>query len=129
MLFVGANASTGRVCKYGHLTMWAEHGFIRIIDSNPKTDSSQRYTTVAVRSALHRIKGISDMIKNTRRAKHSHDQYDSAKLEVDRRMVEEMTEICRLAQIQGTPDDPSAARALARARPTTVVVSNPKAIM
>lgn len=129
MLFIGANASTGRVCKYGFLTMWAERGFIRIVDANPTTDPSQRYTTVSVRSALHRIQGISDMIKNTRRQKHSHDQYDSVKLEKDRRMVEEMTEICRLAQIQGTPDDPSAARALQRARPTTVVVSNPKAIM
>lgn len=111
------------VCRFGHLRVWAERGLIHIEDSR---DNS--YDSIAVREALRRMVGISDMLKNSRTALRAGgmmaDEYDR-----NMKMLEQMTEICRLAQDQGMPSDPTARRDLVRRRPVTVTVPDIKSIM
>lgn len=103
------------LCNFGRLKMWAERGLIHIEDTRDNT-----YEVASVRTALHRLKGISDMLANSREAMKRSGFLYADQYERYQRMVEEMTEICRLAQQQGMPEDASARRDLARRRPATV---------
>lgn len=123
MLFLGTTDGN-LVCNFGRLKIWAERGLIHIED---KSDNS--YDVISVRTALHRLNGISDMLRNSRQ--HLKEIGAMTHQEFDRqmRMLEQMVEVCRRAQIQGMPDDPSARRDLVRRRPTTVVVPGIKSAM
>ena len=47
---------------------------------------------------------------------------DAAKFDTYMRRIEQLIDICRVAQAQGMPDDPAACRAYVRARPKTMLV-------
>lgn len=113
-----------QVCIFGPLRLWAERGLIHIEDAR---DNS--YDALSVRSALHRIKAINDMLVNSK-AELTRDGGLTAQ-EYDRqmKMVEQMVEVCQQAQVQGMPDDPTAVRDLKRRRPLTVTVPSKKGIM
>lgn len=121
ILSVGGVTTTGNdVVRFGHLRMWAERGLIHIEDAK---DNS--YKVVSVRTMLHRMRGIQDMLKNAKpqdRQAHSHDQLDRKWLEDNQNMLDAMVEVVRKAQIQGMPTDASARRDLVRRRPKSVVV-------
>jgi len=120
-VFAGAHVlGSADVVRFGHLRMWAERGLIHIEDAR---DNS--YKAVSVRTMLHRMRGIQDMLANSKphlRQKHSHDQLDKAWVDDNQGMLEAMCEVVRKAQAQGMPSDPSACRDLARRRPTTILV-------
>lgn len=121
ILTVGGVTTTGNdVVRFGHLRMWAERGLIHIEDAK---DNS--YNIVSVRTMLHRMRGIQDMLKNSKpgtRQAHSHDQMDRKWVEENQNMLDAMVEVVRKAQIQGMPTDASARRDLVRRRPKSVVV-------
>lgn len=120
MILSGGAAVDQGVVKFGHLRMWAERGLIHIEDAR-----NGEYKSVSVRVMLHRMKGIQDMITNSKpsqRQAHSHDQFDRAWLAENQGMLEAMVEVVRRAQEQGMPSDASARRDLVRRRPKTVVV-------
>lgn len=121
ILTVDGVTTTGNdVVRFGHLRMWAERGLIHIEDAK---DNS--YNIVSVRTMLHRMRGIQDMLKNSKpgtRQAHSHDQMDRKWVEENQNMLDAMVEVVRKAQIQGMPTDASARRDLVRRRPKSVVV-------
>lgn len=121
ILSVGGVTTTGNdVVRFGHLRMWAERGLIHVEDAK---DNS--YKVVSVRTMLHRMRGIQDMLKNAKphdRQVNSHDQLDRKWLEDNQNMLDAMVEVVRKAQIQGMPTDASARRDLVRRRPKSVVV-------
>lgn len=121
ILFAGGHAVSGNeVVRFRHLRMWAERGLIHIEDSR-----NSEYKVVSVRVMLQRMKGIQDMITNSKpsqRQTHSNDQFDRAWIEENQGMLEAMVEVVKKAQVQGMPSDASARRDLVRRRPKTVVV-------
>lgn len=121
ILTVGGVTTTGNdVVRFGHLRMWAERGLIHIEDAK---DNS--YVVVSVRTMLHRMRGIQDMLKNSKtgtRQAHSHDQLDRSWVEENQNMLDAMVEVVRKAQIQGMPTDASARRDLVRRRPKSILV-------
>lgn len=106
------------VCIFGPLRFWAERGLIHIEDSR---DNS--YESVSMRTALHRVSAISEMLGNSsKRELYSEDQFDQANRVRHQQMIERMLRIFEKAKIQGMPSDPSARRDLVRRRPVSVVV-------
>ena len=88
------------VVKYQNLRIWAERGLIRIEDAR---DNS--YETLTVREAILRVKGFNDMIGNSAEDRRNPAFWDMR--EKLQRLVEEMSEVIRKAQMQGMPDDPT----------------------
>lgn len=105
------------VCQFGSLRIWAERGLIHIEDAK---DNS--YTVVAVRTALKRMQAISDMLRNSRVKMLSDKAMYGDEFDRQMKMLDQMTEVCRKAQVQGMPSDASARRDLKRRLPTTVTV-------
>ena len=118
-LFAGTYAvGDDGIVIFGPLRIWAERGLIHIEDSR---DNS--YECLSVRTALQRMKAISDMLGNsTQRDINSEDQFDRANRDRHQRMLDSMIEITRKAQNQGMPSDASARRDLVRRRPKSIVV-------
>lgn len=103
--------------RYGHLRIWAERGLLHTED-----DRDGAYDTISVRTGLQRMLALQEMLGNSREeAKHNpgfnHQLYDRIQ-----KMLEQMVEVCRKAQIQGMPDDPTARADLKRRLPVSVVV-------
>ena len=102
------------VVRHGPLRVWAERGLINIEDGR---DNS--YRTVAVRDFLDRVRAINEMLGKTTdkgiEALHATREYYQ-------RLVERYVDVCRKAQEQGSPDDPSARRAAQRARARSIAV-------
>ena len=96
---------------------WAERGLIHLEDA---TDNS--YHTFNVRQFLHRLKGVNDMLGNSRQALKSNHVMDSEEITRHQRFVEEATDLARKAQEQGMPSDRSAVADLKRRRPLSVQV-------
>ncbi len=119
MILLGTSNSTDKnVVITKHLRMWAERGLIHIEDSR---DNS--YNVFAVRTILHRMRGISDMLGNSsEREMHSESQFDRAWRAEQVEMLEGMVNVVNKAKEQGMPSDPSACRDLVRRRPKTIVV-------
>jgi hypothetical protein len=117
--FVGAaTLGSNDVVRHGPLRLWAERGLIHIEDSR---DNS--YEVVSVHSTLHRLNGLSDMLKNSNdRDKYSEDQFDQANRERIQRMIESMIEVCAKAKVQGEPFSRDAVAEAGRRRPLTMVV-------
>ena len=101
-----------RVCRWGSLRIWPERGLIHIEDSR---DNS--YEAISVRTALERLQAISDMLRNSRQRFHQEGAMDFHAFDQHMRYLEEMIEICREAQEQGSPDDPQARQEQIRRRP------------
>lgn len=121
MKFVG-NSFLGDadVVIHDNIKMWAERGLIHIED-----DRDNSYKVVGVREMLYRLKAVQDMLKNSKpsqRVKHSHDRFDRDLIDKTQKTIDQMVEVIRKAQEQGTPHDASARRDLARRRPKTFAV-------
>lgn len=112
------------VCVFGNLRIWAERGLIHIEDSR---DNS--YDSFSVRTQLHRLNAISDMLKNSRAQMARTGAMPTDEFDRHMRMLEKMEEVCRKAQIQGMPTDASARRDLVRRRPVSVSVPTMKMAM
>ena len=106
------------VVRFGPLRIWAERGIIHQEDSR---DNS--YGSMSIRTALHRVSGLSDMLGNSSsRQMHSEDQFDRVNRTRIQNMINAMILVIRRAQEQGSPDDAGARRELVRRRPKTVLV-------
>lgn len=101
---------------FRNLRIWAERGLTHIEDA--KTNG---YQTVPVVDMLDRTKALSDMVGQSSR-RDRNDPMDNAFRSEHRDVVEGLIGVCRKAQVQGTPDDESAARDNARRRAHTIVV-------
>ncbi len=101
---------------------WAERGLIRVEDS---LDNS--YEVLSVRQFLRHAAALSAMIGNSSANRDA--GADSAMRAEMQRIIDRSVEIAKKAQIQGMPDDPSAARDLRRRRPVSVVVPAGRAVM
>lgn len=106
------------VCNFGNLKLWAEGGHICIEDVR-----TGEYHTVSVRQELFRIKAISDMLANSRAQMKRDNQMTTQEYDRQMRFIEEMVEVCKKAQEQGTPGDASMYRDNVRRRPKTFLVS------
>ena len=95
-------------CKW-----WAERGLIHW----EKLDGS--YGTVSVKETLERLKGLNELVGDRRFGKGFN---TGSEVRATRNYVDRMVEICKQAQIQGTPDDPTAVRDLRRRRAKHIVV-------
>ncbi len=111
------NVNPARVVNFGKLKMWAERGLIHIEDT-----ATNGYRSESVRTMLHRIKAINDMLARSRESMKRSGFMYADEYERNQRMVEQMTELCRAAMNQGMPEDPQASRDLARRQPRTVVM-------
>lgn len=112
------------VCVFGNLRIWAERGLIHLEDAR---DNS--YEAFSVKTQLHRVKAINDMLQNSKAQLTSSGGMTAQEFERQMKMVEKMVEICKKAQIQGMPSDPTACRDLRRRLPTSVTVPSLKSIM
>ena len=101
---------------------WAERGLIRVEDS---LDNS--YEVLSVRQFLRHAQALSAMLGNSSAKK---DAGPDTQLRAEfQRIIDRAVELARKAQIQGMPDDPSAARDLRRRRPVSVVVPGGRGVM
>lgn len=99
---------------------WAERGLIHC-------EGPKGYQSLSVRKFLRHIQGLCAMLGNSSaRTDHVRDAALRAEYVA---IIERATELARRAQIQGTPDDPSACRDLVRRRPTTLCMSGDSSIM
>jgi hypothetical protein len=105
------------VVTVGYLKFWAERGLIHVEDAR---DNS--YETISIKEVLFRMKAISDMLKHPVTGTESPGEralmYEER--EKQQRMLDGLIEVVRKAQVQGSPDDKSAAHALKAARPKSV---------
>jgi hypothetical protein len=118
---VSADSAQNNCVRFGHLLIWPERGLIRVLDE--RTGEKE---TITVHTTGQRLRGLSDMVKNSRRKreKGSFDQFDDQNIDRIQRMIEDVIETCSKAKVQGMPSDPSARRDLARRLPKTFVVPN-----
>lgn len=115
------------VVQLSWLRMWAERGLIHFEDSR-----DGGYDVISVRECLARINGLADMLANSRRQASAREWAEllqergkggaGVKVEELVRFFEQGEQMCRVAQEQGMPTDPSARADLARRRKTTVSV-------
>lgn len=107
-----------KVVRHGPLRLWPERGLVHMEDAR---DNS--YETLSVKDALLRVKGISDMVKNSlARERTKNGAFYSDEIRKYQQFVDDMVQVCKIAQEQGSPDDPTAKADLKRRRPTTVSV-------
>ena len=95
-------------CKW-----WAENGLI----CWEKLDGD--YGTQSVKDTLERLQGINDLTGDHRFGKGFH---TGSEVKMTRDFIDRMIEICKQAQIQGMPDDPTAVRDLKRRRKKSIRV-------
>jgi hypothetical protein len=97
---------------------WAERGLIHHEDTN-----TGEYQTLNVRSFLHRVQALSDMLGNAP-ATMAGDRFahqDEVKRQM--RFVELAIDLARLAKHQGMPSDADARKELKKRRATSVSMS------
>lgn len=104
------------VARLGALRLWADRGLVHCEDG-----TNNSYRSMSVRSALHRVAALSDMLGNPSRSRES--ELDRAKRGEIQEFIDRMCEVIRKAQEQGMPGDPSAVAAYKRARPTVIALS------
>lgn len=120
MILIAGGSHDQNVVCFGQTRMWAERGLI-----HAESGRDNSYECFSVRTCLHRMKAISDMITNTGqkvKANKANSQFAQITIEEHQRMLEGMCEVVRRAQAQGQPDDASARRDLVRRRKKSVVV-------
>jgi hypothetical protein len=105
------------VVVHGHLRLWAERGLVHIEDAR---DNS--YSSVAVREMLYRLRGLNDMLKNSKQQLKKNGFADAERYKGLQDLVEALAAVCEKAQEQGMPSDASAVRDLNRRLPRTVIM-------
>ncbi len=109
---------------FGQLRLWAERGMIRCVDQR-----TGQYDVYSVRTTLHRLQALQDMLANSRKDGKVNAYIDNPTYLRIQRMIEQMVDVCQRARVQGMPSDPTAVRDLHRRRPKTFVVPSLGAIM
>lgn len=107
------------VVLFGTLRIWAENGYVCIEDSKCIGGKEGGFTQLLPRKALLHLKGICDMLgRSTDKdvVKYS-DEWDR-----HMRFVEQVQDVIRKAQEQGSHDDPSMVKDRVRRRKTSVSV-------
>lgn len=102
------------VVVFGPLRFWPERGIVCCEDGR---DNS--FVQLSIKEALLRTKGINDMLGRSSDC----GGYEDERV-YHQRFVEEMMDIIRIAKEQGSPDDPSACRDLARRRPKAIRITH-----
>jgi hypothetical protein len=97
--------------------VWAERGLICIEDSE---DNS--YNALSVKRALERIRGINDMVGNSKGMRDTGIARDNHERTMLQNFVADAVNICQKAREQGMPTDQSASNALKAARSKSVVM-------
>jgi len=100
---------------------WAERGLIRYEDAR-----DNGYGVASVRDFLERIRGINDMLGNSRHQVTRSGEFVRSEFDRLMRFVEEASVLCRIAQEQGMPSDATARWDLLRRRKKSIRV--PRAI-
>lgn len=120
--FIGQHAvvSPQDVVRFGPLRVWAERGLIHIEDER----TGGGYKVHTVKTALRRIKAVSDMLGNSVRMRQKYGVDELDQLEWNRQMkaVEGIVALASKAQAQGMPSDPTAVRDAHRRLPKTIGV-------
>ncbi len=96
---------------------WADRGLIHMEDA-----SDNSYDTISVKDFLLRLKGLNDMIGNSRKSMKDAKMMDAEELTRVQRFVEQGCDLADKAKEQGMPTDASARRDLVRRRATSVLV-------
>lgn len=102
------------MAQLGHLRFWAERGRISVEDGR---DNS--YESMSISTFLERVNAISSALRHTKQDELKR-YYRERETLVD--FFERAAEVVRKAREQGSPEDPSAVRDLARRRPKSIVV-------
>jgi len=112
------------MAEFQNYRWWAERGMIHWEHKN-----TGDYGTVPIRICLQRLRALNDMVQNS-----ILDSHESGKkfmygdeIQVHQKYIDDMVLLCKKAQVQGSPDDPSASRDLKRRRRKTVQVSGGRA--
>lgn len=95
---------------------WPERGLIHC------EDNIDGYSSFTVRAFLHRINALSEMLG--RRSSNQDTGADNDMRIKIQRDVDRAVDLARIAQEQGMPFDPSAARDLALRRPKTLCMAD-----
>lgn len=113
MLLLGMNDTRASV-KYQnngeHAEYWAERGLIHFYNfADVNHEGKPKYGTVSIKDMAERLKGLNDMIGNSRRPDGGYHMPD----EVNKLMtfIEQMIQLCKIAKSQG---DPTNVRAVAQ---------------
>lgn len=100
---------------------WAEGGLIHFEDDGAIL-SKDRRGSMTVRTCLERLKGLNDMIGNSRTGKGPHRPDE---MTAYREFIDGIITLCQKAKLQGCPDDPRNEKQLReQSRSRTLVVPN-----
>lgn len=99
---------------------WADRGLIHLEDA-----SDNSYNTYTVKQFLERLKGLNDMLGNSREELKA-GMMGAEEIDRHQRFIEKSVELAEKAKIQGMPSDASARRDLVRRRPVSVMVPEMK---
>ena len=118
-MFIFPNLDTA-VANYKFLKVWPERGLVHIEDMR-----TGGYQSIQVREMLYRLRALSEMVRETRkdpefRKKKSKEVL--GEIEELQRAILELEGVCRKAQEQGMPSDPSAVRDLIRRKACSIQV-------
>lgn len=91
---------------------WAERGLIHVENA-----STGDYKTLTVKTCLIHLRGLHDMVGNSRQDDGFHSPEEVAE---HQRYIDAMIGVCQRAREQGMPSDDSAVRAVRRSRRTVV---------
>jgi hypothetical protein len=111
------NECSKNLVRFKNLRIWAERGLIHF-----EHTKDGAYHSESVREVLLRLNGLQDMLRNSRQAMRDNGFIDFLEFDEQQRAVEEVGELCALAQQQGMPSDPQAAGELHRRLPKYYVV-------
>lgn len=105
MSFLMDGSGNPLLCDFEHLEVWAERGFVRVLD---KRTGNTKLLSPA--TALRRLKAIQDMLKYERQSLHSSRTLHHEKYDAIIRFLVRVHAILQRALEQGHPDDPTAVR-------------------
>lgn len=95
---------------------WADRGLIHV------EDGENTYDTLTVKEFLLRVKGINDMLGNSRKATKDSKLMDAGEIDRHQKFIDQACELAKKAQEQGMPSDKTAIADLKRRRKLSVVV-------
>jgi len=110
------SGQTGVIFGIDGCRWWAENGLICY------ETIENVYGTQSVKQTLERLQGINDLVGDRQFDKGFHTRDE---VKATQRFITQMLDLCRQAQVQGSPDDPSAVRDKKRRRRKVVRVPNP----
>jgi len=96
---------------------WADRGLIHVEDARDNT-----YESMPVRTFLHRLKAVNDMIGNSKTSLAKEGFAHKDELDRQQRFVEDALELSKIAKEQGEAGTPDAIKDASRRKSLTVVM-------